>query len=382
MKNDILGVGIAGLGGAGQKILPGFENLKGVELVAAADSRPAARKAFEVDYNLPAFPTVAAMCHAAPIDAVYIATPSFLHSEHTIEAVQAGKHVMCEKPLATCLEDCDRMIAAAQQAGVLLLQGHSKVFEAPVRAIRELIVSGRLGRAFQLDTWNFNDWMRRPRLEAELQTEVGGGVVFRQAPQQIDIARYLLGSMPRSIRAVTGQRAAGLCTEGNYSAIITFDEGAAATLSFNGYGYFDIQEIAIGSPLHSFPQDLRSAPVSSEEKYRNRVGGLGAVGSDRPLQPFCGLTIVSCEGGIIRQSPEGLYVYTDHGREEIPVPEDTGRVSGLIELRNGIRENRSVFPDGTWARDTLRVCLAILESSRQGREIFFGPQSRDSELCP
>jgi phthalate 4,5-cis-dihydrodiol dehydrogenase len=366
----ILRVGIAGLGGAGSKILPSLAGIEGVELVAATDVRPEARDRFEATYGCRSYPTLSAMCASPDLNAVYIATPSHLHSKHTIEAVEAGKHVMCEKPIAVNLDDCDRMIEAARRSGVLLLQGHSKVMDSPVQAMRKVIASGDLGDVFQIDTWNFNDWMRRPRVASEVDNEAGGGVVMRQAPQQIDIVRYLIGEPARSVRAVSGRRAAGLPTEGHYTALISFSGGAAASLSFNGYGHFNISEFttcAGAEPL--VPRPLASGPVPTAEKYRALLAD-ESVRQRQPLElPFCGLSLVSCERGVMRQSTDGIYVYKDGGRDLIPVTDEVGLAAGFVELRDALREGRPAFPDGVWGRATLEVCLAILKSSREGREV-------------
>ncbi len=374
MRQELLNVGLVGLGGAGLKVLSSFTGVEGVRLAAASDTRAEARSRFEATYNRPAYASVESMCRSSEIDAIYVATPTPFHCDHSLTAIAAGKHVICEKPMATRLSDCDRIITAAQQAGVLWLQAHSKVFDAPIRAMRDQISRGMLGDVFQCDTWNFNDWMRRPRLESELNTDEGGGVVLRQGPQQVDIVRFLVGKTARTVRSVAGQRAPGICTEGNYSAFITFDGGAAATLSFNGYGHFDIKDILIPARNPVAPRPQRSAPVSPEEKYEEPQHADPQGHSITGQLPYCGLTIVSCERGVMRQSPRGLYRYTDQGCEEIPVSTDQGRAAGLIEMRDALREGRAVFPDGEWARGTLEVCLAILASAQQGQEITLKQQ--------
>ena len=375
MNGRRLGVGVAGLGGAGARVLPALTGLEGVELVAAADIRPEARHHFEATHHGRAFPSVAAMCASSAIDVVYIATPSHLHCEHTIEATQAGKHVICEKPMAVTLGDCDRMIASALRQGVHLLQGHSKVLDTPVRAMRGVIASGLIGDVFQVDSWNFNDWMRRPRLAPELDSATGGGVVMRQGPAQVDIVRYLVGRPVISVRAVSGSRASGLATEGHYTALITFEGGATASLSFNGYGYFDIAEFTTQpDSLSPIPRPWPAGPVDSARKYHGQPDGDAAPRPAMPGLPFCGLTLVSCERGVMRQSGEGIYVYTDKGPESIPLSPQSGRAAAFVELRDALNEGRPVFPDGVWGKATLAVCLAILESSRQGREIWLTDQ--------
>ena len=88
---------------------------------------------------------------------------------------------------------------------------------------------------------------------------------------------------------------------------------------------------------------------------------------DKPRQPFFGLTIVTCERGAIRQSPDGLFVYTEDGREEVLCPPRGGRDDELRELADAIATGRPGFPDGRWGKATLEVCLAIMASSKDGR---------------
>jgi phthalate 4,5-cis-dihydrodiol dehydrogenase len=376
MTGEALRVGIVGLGGAGMKMLAAMDGLRDLELTAAVETRAEGRAAFEEAFHRPCHPSVATMCRSAALDAVYIATPTALHCEHALEAIHAGKHVMCEKPLALRVEDCDRMAEAARSAGVLLMQGHSKLHEPRVRAMRSLLLGGRLGEVFQVDSWNFNDWMRRPRLASELDTETGGGVVLRQGPQHVDLARCLVGRTARSVRAVSGRRAPGLPTEGHYTALLTFEGGAAASLSFSGYGYLETADLALSPAGSRVPRPAAVGPVTAEEKYRAGRAGEGTS----PLQPAARgqggeLLLVSCERGVVHQSPAGLYVHADGGREELAVPDGVGGAAGLLELGDAIRENRPASPDVAWAKGTLEICLAILESSRQDREILLEHQS-------
>jgi phthalate 4,5-cis-dihydrodiol dehydrogenase len=378
-----LRIGLAGLGAASAQILPALQNVPGIELAAAADARKEARDAFFKAYNLPAFDTVEAMCASPDIDVIWVATPNTLHCQHTIAAANGGKHVICEKPMALSLEECDRMIAAAEAAGVQLLQGHSKIFDAPIRAIREVVASGRLGQIVQIDTLNFNDWLQRPRLASEVDTSMGGGLIFRQAPHQVDLVRYIAGGMAASVRATAGRHDPHFDTEGNFAALIEFENGAAATLSFNGYGHFDGTELTwnIGESGELRPdarsrklRPRRTAAVEPEEKYDYLAKDAGAIYAQGDKMPFFGLTLVSCERGVIRQSGDGLLIYTEQGLEERALPRDAGRSAEVVELRDALAAGRTVFPDGKWGRATLEVCLAILESSRQRREITLSQQ--------
>jgi phthalate 4,5-cis-dihydrodiol dehydrogenase len=386
---DILRVGVAGLGSASAQILPCFADVPGVALGAAADVRPEARQDFTAKYGLPTFDSVAAMCRSPEIDAVWVATPNTTHCEHTIAAAENGKHIICEKPMAVSLAECDRMIAAADKAGVLLVQGHSKIFDSPIQAIRQIVASGRLGQVIQVDSWNFNDWLQRPRLASEVDTRLGGGIVFRQGPHQVDIVRYIAGGMGKSVRGVAGRRDPHFDTEGNFSALLEFENGAVANITLNGYGYFDITELTWGvgeggqqrSELRVPPRSpRRSGPVDPEKKYSYATTNAPATTYAKGVRmPFFGLTLVSCERGVIRQSPDGLFLYTENGCEEIPVTKPAGRSAELVELRAALDEGRQAFPDGRWGRATLEVCLGILDSSRTHREIMLERQVPSAE---
>jgi predicted dehydrogenase len=91
--------------------------------------------------------------------------------------------------------------------------------------------------------------------------------------------------------------------------------------------------------------------------------------------PFFGLTIVTCEKGVMRQSPEGVYVYDENGRREEPCPPHRGRAAELMELRDAVASGRPTLLDARWGMATAEVCLAILQSSRERREIVLTEQT-------
>lgn len=369
-------VGIAGLGIASMRILTEFREDSPYELVAGADIRADAREIFQKRYQRPAVESVEALCKRDDVDAVWISTPNPLHAEHTVCAARHGKHIVCEKPMAVSLAECDRMIRAAENNGVLLLQGHSKIYNAPVRAMGDLVRSGRLGRVIQVQSCNFNDWLQRIRVAVELDTTKGGGLVYRQGPHMVDIVRFICGGMVDNVRGIAGRADPHFDTEGHFSALLEFDNGAAGTLTFNGYGYFDVTELTWdigegGRPAdrRNFPRKPRlTGPIDAAAKFSSAGERVGpGREKEKPRQPFFGLTVVTCERGAIRQSPDGLIVYTEDGREEIPCPEDDGHNGELMELCEALNTPRPAFPDGRWGKATLEVCLAILASSKDGR---------------
>jgi phthalate 4,5-cis-dihydrodiol dehydrogenase len=227
--------------------------------------------------------------------------------------------VLVEKPMAATLEDGLAMVAAAESAGTVLLVGHSHSHDPPIVAMRELIASGELGPVRMVNTWCFTDWVRRPRRPDELDATLGGGVTFRQGAHQFDILRLLCGGRVRSVRAHTFDWDPSRRVTGAHIAFLEFDGGAAATAVYNGYGGLAGSELGFGISEWGFPAPppapveaapaarvcQASRPTRSFLAKQRRAGG--AIPAAAPHQPFFGLTIVSCERGDVRQSPDGCW---------------------------------------------------------------------------
>ena len=382
-----LRVGLAGLGSVSRTILHNIQTIENVRLTAVADIRQEPLDRAEAQYGVETYDSVEAMCESPNVDAVWVCTPNLFHTEHTIIAAEHGKHVICEKPMAISLEQAQEMVDVVDRTGVRYVQGHSKIFDPPVRRMREIVSSGEMGRLIQLNTWEYKPWISgQPRLDTEVDFHIGGGALYRQGPHQTDVVRGIGGGMVKSLRAAVGRYNPDFpMAEGNFSAFLEFEDGAVATMAFNGYGYLDITEMTWGIGEGGQVRAEASAParftgaVEAGVKYewagvreeRERT-------TERRYQPFYGLTIASCEGGDIRQSPDGLYLYDREGRREVTLdPKGHGR-GELVELRNALLEERPTFPDARWGMATLEVILAIRESSDTGREVTLSHQT----ACP
>ena len=191
-----------------------------VVLAAAADPLPGPREAFARDFNARTYADARAVCEDAAVEAVYIATPHQFHAEHAIAAAECGKHVILEKPMALTLADCDRIIAAVERAKVHLIVGHTHAFDPAVRAMRALIAAGEMGALGMIASWNYTNYLYRPRRPEELDTAKGGGILFNQVPHQIDTVRLLAGGLVRSVRAQVGVLDPARATEANCTAFL------------------------------------------------------------------------------------------------------------------------------------------------------------------
>jgi len=381
----MLRLGVAGLGRAFACMLPTFAADERVALVAAADPRPEARERFAADFSAKTYGTVEELCADPAVEIVYVATPHQYHAAHAILAVRHRKHVLVEKPMALTLEDCAAMIEAARRAGVHLVVGHSHSFDAPILRTRELILSGAYGAVRLIHAMNYTDFLRRPRRPEELDTAQGGGAVFNQAAHQVDIVRLLGGGRVASVRAATGAWDKTRPTEGSYSALLTFQDGAFASLTYGGYGHFDSDEFQqwIGElgetkrPYARVPQSFANAAEEATLKNARNYGGANFRSAEAQAlahQHF-GTIIVSCERADLRPMPNGVMIYQDGAARLDPLPPPAvPRAEVIDELYAAVVNGTPPLHDGAWAMATLEVCRAILQSSREGRDVMLAHQ--------
>jgi len=381
-----LRIGVAGLGRAFAVMLPTFKADPRVSLVAAADTRAEARQRFAEEFSANAYTTVEELCADPAVEVIYVATPHQWHARHAALAAQHRKHLLIEKPMALTLQECAAIIDAARGAGVHLVVGHSHSFDAPVRHLRGLIDSGRYGNARMINAINYTDYLYRPRRPEELDTALGGGAIFNQAAHQVDIVRLLGGGRVASVSAATGAWDRTRPTEGAYAALLTFESGAFASLTYSGYGNFDSDEFQgwigemgqkktpyAGPPRHRFDNQQDEVAFKNARNY----GGPDfrpSAGQDLAHQNF-GTLLVSCERADLRALPNGVMVYQNGSAQLDPLPmPKIPRVEVIDELYDAVVMGQPPLHDGAWAMATLEVLLAILQSSREKSDVRLSHQ--------
>jgi phthalate 4,5-cis-dihydrodiol dehydrogenase len=382
-----IGLGIAGLGMAGAVMVAAAATHKGYVLTAAADPHPAPREAFARDFNASVYDDIGALCADPAVEVVYIATPHQFHAPHAILAAEHGKHIILEKPMALTLADCDAIIAAVERAKVHLIVGHTHSFDPQIHEMRFLIGSRALGRLGMIHSFNYTNFLYRPRRPEELDTAQGGGILFNQVPHQVDIVRFLAGGLARSVRAQTTALDPARPTEGSCAALLQFENGAAASLVYSGYDYFDSDEWHFNISERGAPKKIdhgaaRRALLQTADEPRARTETF-AYGSGKvelpPHQPHFGITIATCEKAELRASADGLIKYDRYGAVEIKLERKAGmpgRRQVLDEMGQAVRFGMPAIHDGRWAKATLEVVLAIQQSAREGREVALAHQVR------
>ena len=167
------------------------------------------------------------------IDCVYVATPPNLHAEQTIAAAEAGKHVLCEKPMAMNIAECERMIAAAKANGVKLGVAYYRQFYPVVNRMREVIESGEIGKPTVVNVTAF-EWLNPPASDLRawrLRPEVaGGGPMFEFGCHRIQLLLYLFGPV-RATSAITANALFDRDVEDTAVASFEFTNGTVATLA-------------------------------------------------------------------------------------------------------------------------------------------------------
>jgi phthalate 4,5-cis-dihydrodiol dehydrogenase len=383
-----LQLAIAGLGMAGAVMVRAAAAHPGVNLVTVAEPNFDTRNAFARDFNTPSYAQLFELCDDERIEAVYVATPHQYHKTHAVRLAEAGKHIILEKPMALTLADCDAIIAAVERAKVQLIIGHTHAFDPAVREMRRIVASGELGRLGMIAAWNYTSFLYRPRRPEELDTALGGGILFNQLPHQIDMVRLIGGGRLRSVRAQATRLDPARPTEGSAIAFLEFEDGAAASLVYGGYDFFDSDELHFwinerGAPKppdqHGAARRALAAEQTEEARLRVERYAYGSPAGPPPNhQPHFGLLVVTCERGEMRASADGLFIYDADGKREVALPKSAampGRSEVLDDLIAAIRTGTPPLQDGRWGKANVEVTLAIQQSASERREVMLEHQA-------
>ncbi|NLF29293.1 MAG: Gfo/Idh/MocA family oxidoreductase [Planctomycetes bacterium] len=215
---------------ARSKHIPAAAEATGARIVAVASRDQARAEAYAAELNIPrAYGSYDALLDDASIDAVLITLPNSLHAEWAIKAARAGKHVLCEKPLAPTAAEGRAMFAAAAEAGVVLMEGFWIRFHPQLPLIREAINSGAIGeiRLIRAElTYTIADWGGDSRTRADL----AGGALLDAGCYCVHIIRHLMGAEPH---AATGfQRVHPDCrVDSTFTGLLAFDGGRMGCLA-------------------------------------------------------------------------------------------------------------------------------------------------------
>jgi predicted dehydrogenase len=267
----------------------------GHEVVAVANHREQTARAFAERHGIPEVTTDWAALAADPtIDAAIVATPNALHAPQTIACLEAGTHVLVEKPMATDVDECDAMIAAAARSGASLMVAHCWRFHPDVRAMRARIAAGELGevvktRGYGVHAgWGPSGWFTDRAL-------AGGGALPDMGVHAIDTVRYLLGDpQPGRVCATIGTRYGDYAVDDDGILLISWSQGTNSIVESGWWQPHkegleaETEVYGTGGYARIFPREEPSADYEhcTQPMYTAQMREfLGAIEEGRPPKP-------------------------------------------------------------------------------------------------
>lgn len=232
-------VGVVGYGGAfnmGKKHLTELQ-LQGMVPVAVAEMDAERLEVAKVDFpGIGTFPSIDEMLKGSDVDLIVLITPHNTHAELALKALKAGRHVVCEKPLAITTEECDAMIAAAKKSGVMLSTYHNRHWDGIPLTAHKLLAEGKLGEIYKIECrmgsrTQPGDWWRTSRT-------ISGGVLYDWGVHLLEYSLQVIDSDITEVTAFAHQGYWGSKTrwlddsnEDEATAIVRFANGARIELT-------------------------------------------------------------------------------------------------------------------------------------------------------
>ena len=337
--SDVLRFGLIGCGRVAPRHAESLLSLPGAQLVAVADVRESRAERFAAQYQAAAHTDYHALLARQDVDVVNICTPSGLHAQMAVEAMQAGKHVIVEKPIALTLHDADLMIGAARVYGLKLCVVLQNRYNRPMQDLKQVIESGMLGR---LLLGNATVRWYRPQEYYEDGWHgtwaMDGGALMNQSIHHIDALQWLLGR-PESVFAYSATLAHRMEAE---------DIGVAS-IRFHG-GTLGVVE---GSTV-TYPENLEGSVAVFGERGSLKVGGTAL-----------NRKVLWKVAGELEHEKELLT------REQVDPPSvyGTSHRAVIADMIEAILVNRAPKTDGREAKKSLALVLAMYESARTGQPV-------------
>jgi 1,5-anhydro-D-fructose reductase (1,5-anhydro-D-mannitol-forming) len=263
------------------------------------------------------------------VDAVYISTTNEKHLPQAMAAIAAGKHVLCEKPLAMGIEDATAMVTAAEKASLVFATNHHLRCSGSHRAVRRLIEAGRIGKVLSLRIFHAVHLPESLQGWRITSPEAGGGVIRDITVHDADVTRFLLNEDPETVVAQMAASGMGQGVEDSAMSVWTMPSGAM---------------------------------VMSHESFTHPFAGSG-------------LEVHGTEGsvfarGVMTQQPVGeVELVTKAGREQIAFPVHDLYVQSVRQFVDAIEGKGTPAASGWDGVKSLAIALAVREAARTGRRL-------------
>ena len=338
--------GVIGAGGiADRRTIPeGILKARNAELVAVMDQDATVSESLGRKYGVPAFRSVDDLVGSAEVQAVYIATPNFLHVPQAVAAMRMGKHVLCEKPLAVSIPEIETMIFEARKAEVKLASGYMMRFHAAHQRLAAMVGQGALGQ-LTLGRAQLTCWYPPMKGAWRQVKKLGGGGAFMDMGSHcVDLLESFFGKTKR-VHASMRTLVHGYEVEDTSLVTLEFESGAMAMVD----NQFNVPDIAV----------------------RNRLELYGSKGS------------ALCEG-TIGQSAEGeATLFLENNAGGYAAEQKRGNGGGvplqyapintyqaqIEDLSSAVLDHRQPLISAEEALWNLRVCLAAYQAAKTGKTV-------------
>ena len=236
--------GLLGTARINRSLIPPLRLSVRNHLLAVASRTQVRADSYAADWSIPrAHGSYEALLADPDIDVVYIPLPNQLHAEWAIKAAEAGKHVLCEKPLALRVEDVDAMIDAANSAGTFLVEAFMYRFHARTLKIKEMIEEGLIGDLHHIKG-AFTFPLNRPK-DVRWDPALGGGSLWDVGCYPLSFSRYMIGSEPLEVFANQYVGESGI--DESFTAQMHFADGITAQFDSGFRSQFRMQMEITGS---------------------------------------------------------------------------------------------------------------------------------------
>ncbi len=352
-----LKIAVIGVGGIAQNAhLPGYANMDNVEIVAVCDIKPERAEMVAEKFGIPAFYTdYRDVLKIEGLDAVDICTPNYLHSIIACEALEHGLHVFCEKPDAVSVSEAEKMKAAAEKNGKILMVMRNNRYWLTSSFLKKYIADGKMGDIYAARC----GWQRRRGIPGRggwftTKEQSGGGPLIDLGVHMIDLAIWLMGN-PAPV-AVSG------CAYNKFASSEDVSDSAESRFGDrNADGIFDVEDLAMGFIRFDngacMQIEFSWASNIEKEKYFVELRGDKA-------------------GSVWSSEDQKLKIFTEEHGSTVDYIPNIDNMLGIRVHEANLRHFADVLLNGAEPMfvpqqgvDMIKILEAMYKSAEEGREI-------------
>ena len=363
MKRDI-GIGVIGLGFIGQCASKICNSLPGVTVVGVVNKSHKKGQNFARQLNTYYYKTIDELLERDDLDGIIVATPNNIHRDFVVKACKSGKHVFVEKPMALSVKDCNDMIDAAKQAGVILMVGHIMRFFEGLKVTKEIVETNKIGKPMVAHCERTGWEYKQESVSWKTKQAKSGGHLFHHI-HEIDILRWLFGEVDKvyCLADNLGHTGPAFGDEDDVILLsIRFKNGVLATMHYGSGFKFGDHFIRVSGDLGGILVSFKKSSVKiiSEDESDKEIPLFKDDESQRSIKNL----FKAKDLGIVYGAPddEPPFYLSNALKDEIVY---------WIDVMRGAKVSSDMKPimDGTAGRDAVKIAEAAIKSAVTGKVV-------------